>query len=1114
MAEDAGTIIAQIRLDLTQMEKDGLNAQQVMDKLGKKFQAQGNKGGKMYVNGFGQAQKQLNLRLNNMVSSLEGVSPKMGALGHKMAGVFSKPIFSMVPVVSAAFQAMLPVIGTIIAAVAGLIKIVSNAVKSQKEFNDSIKIANQAQEALAKSVKNAAAASQNQNDIEEKKSVAIAKVRLAFHNLFEPVRNAGKAVKDLTDKVFVFLLGQLDNITKALGTVMSTFLAFIPGVQAAGASLLAFSKSLKNVSDKDAKAAAEAKKLKGVNEELIKTAKAYEAQLENIATAKTLGAKTATEAANEEISATESCIDSLIKTRNVAAKLATDGEESEFVKKLDADIMELVGNLENLKQAAEFEIISGRELEIANEYENQLKQIALAESMGAVTREQAGKKHLSLLDSTIDGLVRVKAEMIEIHGLDSEAVKQIENRIRGLVGERERVDRLVTSYNRAASARSSMNTAISEEEKFLQERQKILDDFNRGMEHAAEMQRELGLSDEEHEQRVLRLREQQLSALDSLILKAGDVARKYKDTTGMIQAANTELRNQRERLAVADKWKVLEQIITDADIALKNFGKSERQLREERFTLMEADIQAEEEKIRQLLKERIALRDTGAVQLSAREQAIQLQKKEIEQLLKARTLNQLNRDEFYALRHLIQQAGGDYEKLAETITTALTNGTDLNAELRRVYRLSSSDADFAIRQINSIARARSANQLQEIQANLQRIGAIQNESEALEELHNQEIASRNNLEAMLRQLEQERMMKYLQDKEEMLSMVGEYQIKLLELQGDTEALKGIEEERVRAAIDDLRDLGVEMNILNKLFEEYQEAIKMKEEEEAAEKRKEKIDEIVGYISMSLDKVAELAASVGNFITAGIQKETKKRLESLDEYYNGENGLFKLLDEELQRRLYNMGLIEAKTEEQRENELAKAIESGDQRRIFEAETALKRFQTEEEFEKKKKALEDEMRGEKAKEEFRLEMAQWRSQLTQGYVSAAQGILNVISGIQNPVLWPPFIAAAATIGGLNLATIYKNKPVQTFSSGGIVAGNSFSGDQIWTRQNSGEMDLNMDQQRNLFNRIDNNDLGGGVTNITVITYLDGREIARNTASHFNNCEAVIKQRCIVR
>ena len=45
-------------------------------------------------------------------------------------------------------------------------------------------------------------------------------------------------------------------------------------------------------------------------------------------------------------------------------------------------------------------------------------------------------------------------------------------------------------------------------------------------------------------------------------------------------------------------------------------------------------------------------------------------------------------------------------------------------------------------------------------------------------------------------------------------------------------------------------------------------------------------------------------------------------------------------------------------------------------------------------------------------------------------------------------------------------------QQFATGGIVGGTSYTGDRVWTRQNSREMDLTLEQQQNLFDALSNN------------------------------------------
>jgi hypothetical protein len=65
-----------------------------------------------------------------------------------MASAFSKPIFSTIPLISAAIRTMLPVIGVVIAAASALIMGIGKLAKEQKEFSDNIRIAGQASGAL------------------------------------------------------------------------------------------------------------------------------------------------------------------------------------------------------------------------------------------------------------------------------------------------------------------------------------------------------------------------------------------------------------------------------------------------------------------------------------------------------------------------------------------------------------------------------------------------------------------------------------------------------------------------------------------------------------------------------------------------------------------------------------------------------------------------------------------------------------------------------------------------------------------------------------------------------------------------------------------------------
>lgn len=122
--------------------------------------------------------------------------------------------------------------------------------------------------------------------------------------------------------------------------------------------------------------------------------------------------------------------------------------------------------------------------------------------------------------------------------------------------------------------------------------------------------------------------------------------------------------------------------------------------------------------------------------------------------------------------------------------------------------------------------------------------------------------------------------------------------------------------------------------------------------------------------------------------------------------------------------------------------------------------------EEEYTKQKEALEKEAAKKKAKLEYEANLATWRMKVLSAIASGAQGVMTTIAQWGLP--WGLIPAAGvATITGVQLGVLGANRPVkQKFQDGGIVAGTSFTGDQVPVMANSGEMVLNADQQARLF------------------------------------------------
>ena len=97
-----------------------------------------------------------------------------------------------------------------------------------------------------------------------------------------------------------------------------------------------------------------------------------------------------------------------------------------------------------------------------------------------------------------------------------------------------------------------------------------------------------------------------------------------------------------------------------------------------------------------------------------------------------------------------------------------------------------------------------------------------------------------------------------------------------------------------------------------------------------------------------------------------------------------------------------------------------------------------------------------------------------------IAIGQTIINTSAAIMKVLAQGGLLAIPASIaigaqGAAQIATI----AAQKFATGGIVGGNSTSGDRVPAMVNSGEMILNRQQQNNLFNQINSGGGGGAIT-----------------------------------
>jgi len=111
------------------------------------------------------------------------------------------------------------------------------------------------------------------------------------------------------------------------------------------------------------------------------------------------------------------------------------------------------------------------------------------------------------------------------------------------------------------------------------------------------------------------------------------------------------------------------------------------------------------------------------------------------------------------------------------------------------------------------------------------------------------------------------------------------------------------------------------------------------------------------------------------------------------------------------------------------------------------------------------------------------------------TAAAGALTWAGGITLGLGLIGIVAAIATaMGAFNSDKEQAAKlppsqpPPVAFATGGIVGGNSTSGDNVSIRANSGEMILNKNQQAKLFNMINGGGGSGGPIQVTVYGQID--------------------------
>lgn len=123
-----------------------------------------------------------------------------------------------------------------------------------------------------------------------------------------------------------------------------------------------------------------------------------------------------------------------------------------------------------------------------------------------------------------------------------------------------------------------------------------------------------------------------------------------------------------------------------------------------------------------------------------------------------------------------------------------------------------------------------------------------------------------------------------------------------------------------------------------------------------------------------------------------------------------------------------------------------------------------------------------------------------------LAIANALVSTYQAITNALATKPFIPAglsAAALAGAQGFAAVRNITSQKFENGGIVGGNSFTGDKVTVGVNSGEMILNKNQQQEMFKQLNGGGSGGNskmdemiaaIKSQPIVVSIDGREIVR--------------------
>lgn len=181
----------------------------------------------------------------------------------------------------------------------------------------------------------------------------------------------------------------------------------------------------------------------------------------------------------------------------------------------------------------------------------------------------------------------------------------------------------------------------------------------------------------------------------------------------------------------------------------------------------------------------------------------------------------------------------------------------------------------------------------------------------------------------------------------------------------------------------------------------------------------------------------------------------------------------------------------KAEAEKETQILKLDEALDENLI-----------SEEEYNKKKEEIEKEA----AEKEYKIQMWEWSAKLLSATADIASSVIKAYSSAGNPAVGIAMGALMAGVGAVQLASIVASKPIPpSYATGGVVGGfngASIGEDNTYIHARNGEMILNANQQRKLFDNL-NSRGGNGGFNVNIKNYMgDSAEVSTSLNSDMLN------------